>query len=181
MRVAVFGPQNTGKSTFIQDFIQEFHHYKTPSETYRDVIENNQLEINQKTGLESQKAIRDFMFGQLRHNTEYNIIFDRCLIDNFMYTSVAYEAGNIPKWFVDETYAMMIDTLQSVDMYLFIPTSVSIPLVEDGTRDVTKSYIDTVNTQFLKIIFDLIRTHHITVKVISGTRKERIDQVKKII
>ena len=60
MRIAVIGPQNTGKSTFIKDFLNEFSHYTTPEETYRTVIEDKDLAVNQKTSLESQKEIRDF-------------------------------------------------------------------------------------------------------------------------
>lgn len=181
MRIAVIGPQNTGKSTFVKDFIKEFPHYHTPQTTYRDVIEKKHLDVNQLSNLESQKEIRDFIFGQMRHNSEYNIIFDRCMIDNYVYTYVQYEKGHIPKWFVDETEAMMRDTLMAVDMYLLIPTAVSVSLVDDGTRDVEKLYIDTVNHHFLRILFDLSRKYHSTVKVISGTRKDRIDQVKKLI
>ena len=77
--------------------------------------------------------------------------------------------------------SMMVDLLRTVDIYLFIPTAISVPLVDDGTRDITASYIDRVNNQFLRILFELARKHHITIKVISGTREERIDQVKKLI
>ncbi len=181
MRIAVIGPQNTGKSTLIKDFLREFSHYVTPEETYRTVIEFKDLQVNQKTSLESQKEIRDFIFGQLRHNAKYNVIFDRCMIDNYVYTYVQYEKGEIPKWFVEETESMMIDTLRTVDMYLFIATSIAVPLVDDGTRDITASYIDAVNTQFLKILFELARKHHITIKVISGSQEERIEQIKKLI
>lgn len=181
MRIAVLGPQNTGKSTFVQDFLTEFPHYEGQDITYRDVIEENKLEINQVTTIESQKAIRDFMFGQVRDNTKYNIIFDRCLIDNYVYTYIQYEAGVIPKWFVDETESMMKDSLQGIDMYLFIPTAVSVALVDDGTRDITASFIDTTNYNFLRVLFDLSRKYHITIKVISGSRKERIEQVKRLV
>jgi len=181
MRIAVIGPQNTGKSTFIGDFLQEFPHYKTTERSYRDVVEGERLTINQETTVESQKAIRDFMFGELRHNKERNIIFDRCLIDNYVYTYVQYEQGRIPKSFVEESESMMLETLPAIDLYLFIPTAVSVPLVEDDLRDITASYIDTVNNHFLRILFELARKNQITVKVISGSRKERIDQVKKLV
>lgn len=181
MRIAVIGPQNTGKSTFVKDFLGQFPHYTEQKETYRDVIELKGLTVNQKTSTESQKEIRDFMFGQLRHNTEYNAIFDRCVIDNYVYTYVQYEKGLIPKWFVDETEAMMKDTLHNIDLYLFIPTAVSVPLVDDGTRDTAVDFIDTVNHHFLRILFELSLTHHITVKIISGSRKNRIEQIKKLI
>jgi nicotinamide riboside kinase len=181
MRIAVIGPQNTGKSTFIEDFLKDFAHYTSPKETYRDVIESRGLAVNQKTSLESQKEIRDFMFGQIRHNMEYNVIFDRCLIDNYIYTLAQYEKGEIPKWFLDETESMMKDTLSLVDLYLFIPTAVSVPFVDDATRDITASYIDSINYYFLRTLFTLSREHHITIKVISGSRKERIEQIKRII
>ena len=154
MRIAVIGPQNTGKSTFVADFLEEFPHYTTPQKTYRDVIEEKNLDVNQLSGLESQKSIREFIFGQMRYNNEYNVIFDRCMIDNYVYTYVQYEKGQIPKWFVDETEAMMLDALTEVDVYFFIPTAVSVPLVADGTRDVDTSYIDTVNHHFLRILLD---------------------------
>lgn len=181
MRIAVIGPQNTGKSTFIKDFLKEFPHYSTPENTYRSIIETKGLDVNQKTTLEAQKQIRDFMFGEQRHNEKYNVIFDRSMIDNFVYTYVQYETGEIPKWFVEETESMMRDTLSTIDLYIFIPTAVSVPLVDDGTRDITASYIDKVNNQFLRTLFDLTRTYHITVKVISGTREERIKEMKKLI
>lgn len=181
MRIAVIGPQNTGKSTFISDFLQEFPNYETTLESYRDVVEDSKLVINQETTVESQKAIRDFMFGQLRHNEKRNIIFDRCLIDNYVYTYVQYEKGLLPKTFVEESEQIMLETLSAVDLYLFIPTAVAVPLVEDDLRDVTASYIDMVNNQFLRILFELARKNHITIKVISGSRKERISQVKKLI
>lgn len=181
MRIAVIGPQNTGKTTFVEDFIKEFPHYSTPTKTYRDVIEENKLDVNQLSRIESQKLIRDFIFNQFKNNSQYNIIFDRCMIDNYVYTYVQYEKGYIPKWFVDETEAMMYDMLTEVDMYLFIPTAVAVPLVDDATRDIDKDYIDTVNYNFLRVLFYITRKYQSTVKVVSGSRKDRIDQVKKLL
>ena len=181
MRIAVIGPQNTGKSTFIKDFLKEFSHYKVQNKTYRDVVKEKGLSINQLTGLDSQKAIRDFMFSQIKENKEHNFIFDRCLIDNYVYTYVKYEQGEISKKFVEETEKLLIDSLKYIDIYFFIPTSASVALVNDGTRDVDTLYIDAVNNAFLSILFELSKKHNINVKVISGTREHRIKQVKKIV
>lgn len=181
MRIAVIGPQNTGKTTFLKDFLKEWNHYKTPQKTYRDVVEEKGLKINQLTNVESQKAIRDFLYSQIKQNKEHNIIFDRCLIDNFVYTYLAYEQGEIPKKFVEESEEMMKDSLKYIDMYLFIPTSVSVQLVNDVLRDIDTAYIDAVNNCFLKMLFDLSKKNHISIKVISGSREERIRQVKNII
>lgn len=181
MRIAVIGPQNTGKSTFIKDFLKEFPNYKTADRVYRDVVEEKGLTINQKTNENSQREIRDFMRPIIVENKEHNIIFDRSLIDNFVYTTLGYEQGNINKNFVDESEDVMKDSLKYVDLYLFIPTSVSVPLVNDDLRDIDTAFIDATNNCFLRVLFDLIKNNHISVKVISGSRSERIKQVKRLI
>jgi hypothetical protein len=38
-----------------------------------------------------------------------------------------------------------------------------------------------VNHHFLRTIFDIARSHNSTIKVISGSRKERIDMVKMLL
>lgn len=181
MRIAVIGPQNTGKSTFIKDFIKEFPHYSTPEETYRDVVKNKSLNINKKTNEDSQREIRNFMYAEFRQTTDRNVIFDRSLIDNYVYTYYQYKEGKISKSFLEETESMMKEMIHSVDVYFFIPASLSVALVDDGTRDTDKKFIDDVNTYFLKTLFELAREYHIIVKIISGTRKERIKKVKEII
>lgn len=42
-KIAVIGPQNTGKSTFVKDFVNAFPEFKTPLETYRDVVKKNNI------------------------------------------------------------------------------------------------------------------------------------------
>ena len=181
MKIAVMGPQNTGKSTFVGDFLKKYQNYDTPTETYRDVVRDQQLIINQNSSTDSQKAIRDFLFVQIKTNTKNNIIFDRCVIDNYVYTYVQYEAGMIAKKFVDETYKIMIDGLEYIDTYIFIPAAVSVALVNDTLRDTDKGYIDRVNHHFLRILFELARDKHINIKIVSGTRTERIEQIQKIV
>lgn len=181
MRIAVIGPQNTGKSTYIQDFLKAFPQYSTPEETYRDIVEEKRLVINQKTNEDSQREIRNFMYTQFRHTIDKNIIFDRSLIDNYVYTYAQYVEGAITKSFLEETEAMMKEMLHSVDMYFFIPASLSVALIDDGTRDITRGYIDSINGYFLKILFELSREYAINVKIISGNRKERIKKAKEIL
>ncbi len=181
MRIAVLGPQNTGKSTFITDFLEKFPEYTTEKEKYRDLVEQKGLQINRETTLESQKEIREFLFNQIKNNNERNVIFDRCLIDNLVYTSIAHEEGSIPEWFLEETRKLVLESLPLVDIYFFIPTSVSVSLVDREARDIDRAYIDTVNKQFLKILFSLARNQQIRVEVISGTREERVAQAEKFL
>lgn len=182
MKIAVLGPQNTGKTTFIKDFIEKYSNYTTPVKTYRDAVVENELEINQKTNTESQRIIRDFMLNQFKNNEEENVIFDRCLIDNYVYTYLQYKNGLIEKSFLDETYNLMIDSLKYIDMFFYIPTSANVELVQDHVRDIDKVFIDKTNRAFLQILFDLCSSKQIkVVAAVAGSREERLELVKNII
>lgn len=180
MRIAVVGPQNTGKSTFVRDFIATFPQFSTPTESYRDVVRKHNLQINQLTGTESQRHIREFMREQIATAPD-NTIFDRCLIDNYMYTRFGFEKGNVEEAFLRESEAIMHETAGQIDLYLFIPSALSIPLEDDALRDTTPAYVDAVNRTCVEIIFSLIRSKGIDVEVIGGTREERITAVRAML
>lgn len=173
MRVAVIGPQNTGKSTFLSDLQKALPHFHIPAETYRDVIRKNNLPINQMTGTESQRLIRDFIMQQVASATGPTL-FDRCLIDNYVYTCYAHTQGNIDNNFLTETEEFLHKTAREIDLYLFVPSALSVPLVADDLRDVTPGYVDTINRLFIETLFTLIQKEGIRVRTIGGTREERV-------
>lgn len=177
MRVAVIGPQNTGKSTFLRDVQEAFPQFHTPTETYRDVIKKHNLSVNQLTGTESQRLIRDFIMQQVKSATG-PALFDRCLIDNYVYTRYAYVNGNIDDGFLEETERFLHETAHDIDLYLFVPTALSVPLVADDLRDTNPGYIDTINRLFIETLFRLIQKEGIRVLTIGGTREERVAAVR---
>jgi len=174
MRLVVIGPQNTGKSTFIHDFIKSFPNYITPAETYRDIIKRKKLDINQTGSEASQKIIRDFLYNQICHNQEPNILFDRSVIDNYVYSLALYEKKQASLEFLNETFDLAIRHLDFLDGIIFIPSAVSVKLVEDKTRDIETKYIDKINRFFIKTLFLIHKQKPIEVFVISGDRQERI-------
>jgi hypothetical protein len=181
MRLTVTGPQNTGKTTFVEDFLLAFPDYFSPKETYREVIRNNKLKVNRETTESSQKLIREFLYQQISTNKEQNVIFDRCVLDNMVYSQYQYELGKIGKSFIDETEKMMFESLKYLDVLIFIPTGVSVPLKEDNLRDTDVQFIDAVNRLFVSTIIEVARKSKIKIAVITGDRKTRINQIKKII
>lgn len=181
MRIAIIGPQNTGKSTFLQDLLVEFPHYATPKDTYRDVIKRSNLQINQKTTTESQAAIRDFLNEQISGNKEKNILFDRCVIDNYIYTEAKHETGEIPDEFLKETEEILYASLKYLDILFFIPTTVSVKLEHDGVRDIDVTYLDKINHLFIETLFEIVKKTELPICLVSGTREERVKQVRKFL
>ncbi len=174
MRLAVIGPQNTGKSTFIKDFIKAFPNYKTPQKTYRDVISKRKLSINQKSTEKNQKIIRDFLYKQISENKQSNILFDRSVIDNYIYSLALYDKGEASLEFLNETFDLVMRHLDFFDGVILIPTAASIKLVSDNLRDVDVNYIDKINRYFIKTLLLINKTRPLEVFVISGSREERI-------
>lgn len=179
MRIAVIGPQNTGKSTFISDFVKAFPNHSTTYETYRDVVEEKGLEINQKTTKESQLVIRDFLFAQSANNKDEHVVFDRCVVDNYIYTLAQFEKGLIDGDFLKESEKVMYQSLGNLDALVFIPTAVSVRLVDDQLRDTDTNFIDRVNCLFIETLFAIGQRSPIKIVAIAGSREERINQIRK--
>ena len=181
MRIAIIGPQNTGKTTFIKDFLKEFKKYTTPKETYRDIVHKNKLEINQKTSDSSQEAIGTFLFEIIKNTSGGNILFDRCVVDNYVYSSVGYDNKKISKDLLLKTEKLMLENLRYLDCLIFIPTALSVQLKDDTFRDTDTQFIDAVNNTFITTLLDIRSKYFIPVFIISGNRKQRIEKIKKIL
>ncbi len=179
MRLAIIGPQNTGKTTFVGDLLKAFPHYTTPKHTYRDVVRKRKLAINQKTGEESQREIRDFIFNQIKSFQGENVVFDRSLLDNYVYSLAQHAKGKIGKRFIEETRKMVYVSLTHVDRLIFIPTAAGVDLINDELRETDRLYIDYINKLFLEEILELARTSPIPIWIISGDRETRIETLRK--
>jgi GTPase SAR1 family protein len=181
MRIAVVGAQNVGKTTFVKDFVSAFPNYSTPNVSYRDVVLAKGLKINQETTVESQLAIRDFIYSLISESKEENIIFDRCLIDNFVYSYCAFLKGNIKDEFINESKEKVFEHLKYLDQIIFIPTALNINLEDDKLRDTDKNFVDLVNRVFIEILLEIASKNIIPIKVISGAREERVGQIKNLV
>jgi nicotinamide riboside kinase len=181
MRIAVIGPQNTGKSTFIKDFLAAFPSYTTPEETYRDVVHKKGLSINQNTSEESQRMIRDFLAEQLAHFPGENVIFDRCVIDNYVYTKAKCDDGHIRSEFLEETDQILRASLVHLDALIFIPTAAGVAFVDDELRDTDRTFADRINTLFIELLLELRPAVPHRIITVSGPREVRIARVRESI
>tara|TARA_R110002110_G_scaffold1364_8_gene5819 strand:- start:477 stop:1238 length:762 start_codon:yes stop_codon:yes gene_type:complete len=152
MRIAVCGSANLGKSTLIQDFLQEWSMYGFEKETYRDIIVNKELKHSKETNKETQKAILDYMVNTLdQFDSDDKVIFDRCPLDNLVYSLWACDKGisDIDEDFISECIPTVREALTKLDIIFFIPRTKLNPKIEDdGMREVDEEYIKEIDTLF---------------------------------
>jgi thymidylate kinase len=154
--ITVSGTQGVGKTTFINDFIAQWPTYQTPDRTYRDIIKEKGLEINKQTSQRSQSIILDAIIESMeQYSKTDNIIFDRCPLDNLVYSIWAYDKGvsDIDEGFVAECITRCKNATQKIDLMLMIPLSKH-NLVENidedkDTREKDPTYQLEINELFL--------------------------------
>ena len=151
MKISVTSTQNMGKSTYIQDFLKEWPMYKTPEKTYRDVIKEKGLVINEAGSEESQKIILDALVDQaIEYSKEDNVILDRCVLDNLAYTSWLNLNDKVSDKFLDESRLIVRETLKLYDILFFFPVSKfnNVPLEQDGLRSTDPQYREEIDMLF---------------------------------
>ena len=148
MRLSITGAANTGKTSLLQSFLHTWKTYKTPEKTYRDIIEEKQLEHSSKTTTETQTEILNFLTDQqLGKTADDNIIYDRCTLDVLAYTIWAHEKGmeGFDTAFVNTQIKLVRESLRSLDIIFICKFNESMSVEDDGKRDANKEYIIEIN------------------------------------
>tara|TARA_R100000008_G_C3587463_1_gene173654 strand:+ start:6162 stop:6920 length:759 start_codon:yes stop_codon:yes gene_type:complete len=153
MRIAISGTACQGKTTLIKDFLEQWPSYTTPKKTYRDIIKENDLEHSSKTNKKTQKKILDFMIKeQKKYRSSDNVIFDRCPLDNLVYSMWATEQTelDIDDDFVQECIPLVRESFRDLDIIFFTPITKVAPveLTEDDLRDTNLKVIEEVDNIF---------------------------------
>jgi len=193
MRIAISGTANLGKSTLVQDFLQEWNMYGREVKTYRDVLNEKQLPHSKKTTKESQKAILDYMVDTLKEFKKGDkVIFDRCPLDNLVYSmwAMSQEDSDIDEDFIDECIPIVREALTNLDIIFFIPITKfnKIDIEDDGFRETDKQYIKEIDN-FFKVLQRHYHEHpqdnpffprddSPALIEVFGSREERINMIK---
>ena len=155
MRVAVIGTACVGKSTFINDFLDNWKDvYTTPKKTYRDIVTENNLPHSANTTKQTQQDILDFMTEQhMKYRKNECVVFDRCPIDNLVYSIHAYDKQNsdIDEDFIESCIPIVKEAMRFVDLIIYIPLDGSVDIVEDGFRETDKEYITEIDNLFKQV------------------------------
>jgi deoxyadenosine/deoxycytidine kinase len=151
MKIAVCGTSCTGKSTYIQDFLKTWSTYNSPEKSYRDLIKEKNLPHSSQGTEDSQRTILNNLVDQaIEFSKKDNIILDRCVLDNMVYTSWLFLKEKVSEKFLEETRIIVRETLKLYDIIFFVPlTRVSpINLEESETRETDQNYREEIDNIF---------------------------------
>ena len=186
MRIAVCGTANTGKSTFISDFIKTFPTYKQNSKTYRTNLMQTNLPHSKNTNQKTQLFILKHMVDTIKkYKTDDNIIFDRCPIDNLVYSIWAEKnsTSDIDNVFIKNCLPLIEESMNYLDIIIILPLSKlhNINIINNGIRETDENYIQKID-----YLFNFVKTEYsylfkdTEIIDLFGNREERLNQFKNI-
>jgi hypothetical protein len=150
MRIAITGPQNSGKSTLINEFLKEWPMYKRPSKTYRDIIKEKNLPLNKQGTKEAQREILNALVDEAQFaatSDDKHIIFDRCVVDNIAYTLWHY-AKDTPGFdaeFVIDSKTIAAFALKHFDIIFYVPARKEITIVPREGRETDETFREEID------------------------------------
>ena len=154
MRITVSGTHFMGKSTFIEDLIKKYPHYKYEIEPYYKLQDEKPMKLSLEPCLDSFLEQLDYSINQLnQHANERNIIFDRCPIDFIAYAMYALDQDfiDVNDSEVFEKFPEIKEALNNLDLIVFLPITKEY-LIEYTEENPT--YRKAVDKNFKKIYWD---------------------------
>ena len=192
MRIGVSGTQCIGKSTFLQDFLKAWPMYKTDTKKYTDYAKEKGLKLNKEGNEESQMFILNFLCDQIvGQSKDTNLILDRTVLDNLVYTMWLNANDKVPNSFVKKTIDIVRETLPFYDIIFFFPITKYSPVnIEKAEhREINPIYRQEIDVLF-KALMDRYGKHDLVyfpidhklgcpalIEII-GNREERIQLTK---
>lgn len=151
MRLAISGTAAQGKTTLLDSFLKHWDMYETPKDTYRSMIKKSKH--SKKTNKDTQWDILNHMIDQLeKYSKDDFVIFDRCPLDNLVYTLWSYHKNNsdIDELFVEKCIPIVRESMKLLDIIFIIPiTNVTTDKIEDnGVRETDSEYISEIDNFF---------------------------------
>lgn len=149
------GTQCNGKSTLIKEFCKRWPMYKQPKATYRNLIKAGKLTNNQEGTAESQKAILNAIIDDTQKAASKGddfLVFDRCVIDNLVYSLWLNENGKVSDEFIIDTKLIVHEAVRVFDIIFYLPLREEISIVPKKGRDVDPIYRQEIDNIFRAVV-----------------------------
>lgn len=124
------GSACVGKSTYIKDFMETWPMYKMSEKPrYTELVEAKGLKLNEEGNEDSQWEILNIEVDRVMSTPKKSdIIFDRSVLDNLVYTMWLNENGKVSDEFVMKSIKVVKETLVFYDILFFLPITKQSPV-----------------------------------------------------
>jgi hypothetical protein len=163
MRIAISGSACQGKSTLIDDIIKKWPMYKRSEESYRKLITEESLLLNDKVTQEGQWKILNCLIDDIQKTSKDDcILFDRCPLDNLVYSLWSNSKGesDIDDDFIKKCIPLVQETMHALDIILFTPITKFSPIPTEAreARNIDENYIKEIDNIFKAIAYQYTKT-----------------------
>jgi predicted ATPase len=157
VKIAIIGAQATGKTTLIEEFLKQWPMYKRPEKTYRDIIKEQNIQLNKQGTKDSQKAILNALVDEIQQASateEKFIIFDRCPIDNIAYTLWHYakDTPGFDSEFIIDSKTIAAISLKHIDVIFYLPIRKEIPISEKENREIDLTFREEIDNIYASLV-----------------------------
>lgn len=149
------GTQCNGKSTLIKEFCKRWPMYKEVKSTYRKLLKTDKVTGNQEGTAESQKAILNAIIDDTQKATSGDddfLVFDRCVIDNLVYSLWLNEKGKVSDEFIIDSKLIAFEAIRAFDIVFYIPLRDEIKITPKKGRDIDPVYRQEIDNLFRAVV-----------------------------
>lgn len=153
MRIAFSGAACTGKTTTIEAFLRKWPNYKFVQSDYRNLIKKTKKH-SRNNSKKNQEQILDIMVSEtLRFTTHDKVVFDRCPLDNVIYSMWCYDKGikGFTEKFIQQSIQKVRESMRHLDIIFLCTRDMMPPIVSKesgGVRDTDPNFVDEINNLF---------------------------------
>jgi nicotinamide riboside kinase len=168
MRIVLTGCHGTGKTTILEELKTKLPDYYFSTNITRRLIELG-VPINESGDDHTQSTIMDI---HLKNITRPNLVADRCVVDNFVYTWNLYDHGKVSS----EVYQAQLNLIRNrvfdaYDIICYLKPEFKLHL--DGVRSGSEEFRRDITERFEYVIKQYQVPHiHLT-----GSVRDRMEQL----
>lgn len=163
MRISISGTACQGKSTLIDDIIKKWPMYKRSEESYRKLIKEENVPLNDQVTEDGQWRILNCLIDDIQKTSADDfILFDRGPLDNLVYSLWANSKNTtqISDEFIKKCIPLVKETMHSLDIIFFTPITKFSPIPKEAreSRNIDEEYIKEIDNIFKAIEHSYTRT-----------------------
>jgi len=193
VRIAISGAHSQGKSTLVWDWVKRHPHYTREEEPFRALrSEGYEIQFRQECNRLHNGIQMYYNASRVNayQSSDACVIFDRAPVDYIAYSQYTadYSTTDINDAFVEAMVPRVRNTLQNLDLIVFIPISDQWPvnMEDDGIRPIDLPYRSDVDAIFKQIYrdkrFNVMPTRNAPQLIeLWGSREQRLERIEQAI